>query len=77
MVKDALGTLMLLPAWMPLDLVNEIKFQYLKWVQQVIKETTRSKSKQVTCSRGVNVIAANTLCYAQCSFSFLPYNIVQ
>jgi hypothetical protein len=57
--------------WMLLDLVNETIFQYLKWVQEVIKVTTGSKSKQLTCSRGVNVFAANA------SVAFIMHSIVQ
>jgi hypothetical protein len=63
--------MLLLPPSMPLDLVNETIFQYLKWVQQVIKETTGSKSKQLTCSPGVNVFAANA------SVAFIMLSIVQ
>ena len=55
----------------PLDLVNETIFQYLNLKQQVIKETTGSKSKQLTCSRGVDVFAADA------RVAFIMHNIVQ
>jgi hypothetical protein len=40
-------------------------------LQQVIKETTGSKSKQLACSRGVNVFAANAI------VAFIMHSIMQ
>jgi hypothetical protein len=42
-----------------LNLVNETIFQYIRWMQQLIKKNTGHASKQLTCS-GALVVCSQT-----------------